>query len=157
MRLLTAKYIPESNILQSTIPKGSSYSWQSINRAATLLKPGYTVQVGQGDVSLWYERWLHNGRLCDRVPYVELHDMHLKIQDIHHDGLCHFEQLRTPIPLDTQLEIQSVFINHHSQDSLIWEHASNGTYSAKSSYSWLMQAMNTPLSRLLLLGLGFES
>lgn len=80
MRLLTAKYIPESNILQSTIPKGSSYSWQSINRAATLLKPGYIVQVGQGDVSLWYERWLHNGRLCDRVPYVELHDMHLKFK-----------------------------------------------------------------------------
>lgn len=85
------------------------------------------------------KKWLHRGRLCDLLPYIDTHDTHLKIADIYHNGVWHFERLYTQLPLDIKLDIQSVYLNYLSPNILIWNHAPNGTYSAKSAYVWLIR------------------
>lgn len=54
VRLLSNKYLQDTHILQVEVPSGCSYTWKSILMAANVLKPGYIVLVGQGDISLWY-------------------------------------------------------------------------------------------------------
>lgn len=142
VRLLSAKYLQDSHILQVDVPSGGSYTWKSILKAANLLKSGYIVWVGQGDVSLWYERWLHSGRLCNQVPFVDTHDIQLHVRELYqHRSWC-FNNLYTQLPLNLKHEIQSVFLNEHTSDMIIWEPTTSGTYSAKSAYCWLMQHTN---------------
>lgn len=94
--------------------------------------------MGRGNISLWYERWLHKGRLCDMVPYVHISDINLQISDLCVSGTWHFDHLNTILPLDVRLEMQSVFTHESSDDLLIWEPSSSGEYSTKSAYSWLI-------------------
>lgn len=138
VRVLTDKYLSNSHIFELHAVRGGSYTWHSIMKAAKALAPGYMVRVGRGNISLWYERWLHKGRICDRIPYVDLHDIQLKVSDLCQLGHWNFELLTTPVPMDIQSEIQSVFTNQNSEDVLIWEPASSGVYSTKNAYSWLL-------------------
>lgn len=98
VRVLTAKYLLDSHIFQPQVRAGVSYTWQSILKAATTLAMGFIYRVGRGNISLWYERWLHKGRLCDRVPFVDIQDTHLQIHDICKLGSWNFEQLATTPP-----------------------------------------------------------
>lgn len=105
VQMLSAKYLIDSHILSTSVPRGCSYTWRSIVQAAKILKPGLIVRVGQGDVSLWYEKWLHKGRICDRVAFVDMHDINLKIHDICHDGVWCFDTIYTHLSLEIKLEI----------------------------------------------------
>jgi len=40
------------------------------------------THIGRGDILVWFEKWLLNSRLCDRMPLVEHQDSHLHINDI---------------------------------------------------------------------------
>lgn len=138
MQLLSAKYLSDTHIFHNPINRGASYSWQSILKAVDFLKWGFINRVGRGNISLWYERWLHKGRLCDMVPYVHISDINLQISDLCVSDTWHFDHLNTILPLDVRLEMQSVFTHESSDDLLIWEPSSSGEYSTKSAYSWLI-------------------
>lgn len=108
MQLLSAKYLSDTHIFHNPINRGASYSWQSILKAVDFLKWGFINRVGRGNISLWYERWLHKGRLCDMVPYVHISDINLQISDLCVSDTWHFDHLNTILPLDVRLEMQSL-------------------------------------------------
>lgn len=99
VQVLTNKYLTDTHILNVGQHRGSTFIWTSIFKALQILKGGYRVRVGKGEVSLWYDLWLNNDYLCDLVPYVDIQDIHLQvIKDIHVNGVWYFDMLRTPIP-----------------------------------------------------------
>lgn len=144
--LLSDKYLRDSHFFIDNDYTGASYTWTSIVHAASLLKDGYIHRVGEGNISLWYERWLHKGRLCDSLPFVSIHDIHLKIKDICHDNTWDFSLLYTFLLMEAKLEMQSVFMEATSPDLLTWEPALNGTYSAKNAYRWLTHTAKESLA-----------
>jgi hypothetical protein len=138
VQLLSDKYLQNSHIFEECAYIGASYIWRSITKAAAILKSGFITRVGCGNVSLWYARWLHKGRLCDRLPFVHISDTTLQICDVVQSEIWNFNLLATQIPLDIRLEMQSVILNNASADLLIWEPAISDTYSAKSAYTWVL-------------------
>lgn len=48
----------------------SNYMWpRSKLKVADLLKDGFIWRVGCGDLSLWYDKWLVVGPLCEMIPF----------------------------------------------------------------------------------------
>lgn len=143
--MLSAKYLIDSHILQENNYRGASYSWKSIVKAVANLKQGFITRVGKGDIPIWYKKWLHKGKICDRIPFVDIQDINLKINDVCQYGKWNFDQLTTQLPIDIKLEMQSIFINTNYEDLLFWEPASSITYSTESAYFWLTQNHTPPL------------
>ena len=88
-------------------------------KAAAILNDGFITRVGCGNISLWYERWLHKGRLCDRLPFVHISDTNLQICDVVQSGIWNFNILATQIPVDIKLEMQSIILNNTYANLLI--------------------------------------
>ena len=42
--------------------------------------------MGDGDISIWYDRSLDHSRLCDLVSFVDIQDIHIQVHDIVHEG-----------------------------------------------------------------------
>lgn len=103
-----------------------------------MLKDGFINRVGKGCISLWYDKWLDRGCLCNHVPFVSIHDTQLLIKDVFYDGKWHFENLATQLPEDIKLETQSVFIDDNTEDILIWSASNSGDYSARSAFRWML-------------------
>lgn len=103
------------------------------------LRDGFIYRVGQGNISLWYEKWLHKGKPGGRVPFVDIHDTALQVKDIRIGDSWDFNLLYTSLPAEITEEIIGIFTNDNTQDLLIWETASDGQYSSKSAYAWLTQ------------------
>jgi hypothetical protein len=127
-----------SHILEANNYRGASYTWRSIAKAAVILTSGFTNRVGKGDISIWYDKWLHNGRICDRISSVDEEDTRLHIMDV-----CSYDTILTSFPpiflkrSKWRWQVYQVHIR-------IWEPFVSGTYSTKSAYSWLTLVYNPP-------------
>lgn len=71
---------------------------------------------------------------------MDIHDVDLKIRDIYYHYDRHFNDLYTPLPDNITQSISSMHFvfNEHIQDCFIWEGNLDGTYTAKTSYKWLL-------------------
>ena len=89
---------------------------------------------------MWYDKWLHEGRLCDILPFIHIEDTLLQVKDVYFDGKWHLEGLATVLPRDIMDKIKVVPIADDSslEDIVIWSHVSSGEYSTKSGYVWLL-------------------
>lgn len=76
VKLLTCKYLSNSHIFDEVEYKGASY--QDIFYSST----GFYYDVSKGDVSLWYDKWLREGTISSRIPFLKTHDIHTCITDI---------------------------------------------------------------------------
>ncbi|KAJ1377582.1 Ribonuclease H domain [Sesbania bispinosa] len=60
-----------------------SYVWNSILKARKDLLSGFTFKLGNGETSFWHDdNWLGSGRLCDHVPFVDIHDVDKKVKGV---------------------------------------------------------------------------
>uniref|UniRef100_A0A453D706 Reverse transcriptase zinc-binding domain-containing protein n=1 Tax=Aegilops tauschii subsp. strangulata TaxID=200361 RepID=A0A453D706_AEGTS len=58
-RVLRAKYFPDGDILNCSLKKGSSYTWQSLWSGIQTFKKGYIWRVGDGtQISIWDDPWV---------------------------------------------------------------------------------------------------
>lgn len=69
------------------------------------------------------------------MPFVDIHDIHMRVRDIFHDGEWHFEDLYTQLPPDIQLSMKGLFIEDNAEDMLIWGASNFGVYTAKCAHS----------------------
>ena len=51
-----------------------------------ILTMGYRYRVGGGNISIWYDFWLEDGKLCNMVPIVHIEDTQKLIKDVYFDG-----------------------------------------------------------------------
>ena len=57
--ILRAKYYPNGDLLNATLKKKASYTWQSIMGGVETLQLGYIWRIGNGHkVKIWYDAWL---------------------------------------------------------------------------------------------------
>ncbi|KAJ1405328.1 Reverse transcriptase zinc-binding domain [Sesbania bispinosa] len=74
-----------SNVLSVSNVAGS-FIWRSILKARNELHSGIRLQLGNGDVQFWYDPWINNEPLCRFVPFVDVHDITMRVRDVWIDG-----------------------------------------------------------------------
>ena len=81
------------------------------------------------------------GPLCYCVPYVNIYDINLKIQDIFYNNRWKFDSLYTNLSEEIRLQIiaTSIVKQVDVNDVLVWASESNGTYSASAGCKWIQQ------------------
>src|SRR4051812_30888438 len=58
-RVLRAKYFPNGDILNCTLKKGSSFTWQSLWVGVQAFKHGHIRRVGDGSkIDIWEDPWI---------------------------------------------------------------------------------------------------
>ncbi|KAK7256567.1 hypothetical protein RIF29_30021 [Crotalaria pallida] len=79
--------------------------WNAITKAKSMLSNGFTLKVGAGDVSFFYDKWMDNGPLCNKVPWVAIHDTELRVKVVFRNGAWNFDTVFTLLPSDLQNNI----------------------------------------------------
>src|SRR3990170_3865093 len=60
--ILRAKYFLDGDLMNASLEKGSSFTWQSIMAEVDSLKNGYIWRVGNGqNIDIWRDAWIPNG------------------------------------------------------------------------------------------------
>lgn len=140
VELVSQKYIRQQHFLQLT-KKAGSFTQNSILKAKAVLNEGFGFRLGNGDTSIWYVPWLDSKKLSAQVPFVDIHDIHLQIKDVINDGKWNLDKLYTSLPSDATDAIFNIspLLHHDVPDMFIWTNNSDGCYSAKEGYKWLLE------------------
>jgi hypothetical protein len=93
--LVTQKYLGTTSIFNVGPSSPSSYTWKSILKVATVLRDGFCIRIGRGNVSFWFDRWLDEGPLCDKVLFMDYQDVPLQVRDVVNDRSCDLSRVRT--------------------------------------------------------------
>ncbi|CAJ2643293.1 unnamed protein product [Trifolium pratense] len=143
--LLSKKYTSGPAILHTNGFPNASPTWSSIIRAKNILKDGFSWRAGSGSSSFWFSPWSSLGYLGTLVPYVDIHDLHLTVRDVLTFDSPHSRILYTQLPPSASVLINNFHIrfNDSIDDAFIWPSNKNGSYTAKSGYSWLMSQNNS--------------
>lgn len=67
-------------------------------KSLKLLEDGFRLKVGNGDTSFWFEPWLFKVPLSLLVPFVDVHDLEMRIWDVWVDGSWQLNSLYTHLP-----------------------------------------------------------
>ena len=131
IRLVLHKYMQNGSVVQFTTRKGASYTWQSLVKAFGELKDGF----------IWYDSWLESGSLCNRILYVHISDINLKVQDVWSGGNWDFSQLHTSLTEEIKWEILSFnpIANALGGVGWHWKEATSRIYTAVDGYMWLIK------------------
>ena len=84
--ILAHKYFGGHILDQFQVNNSCSYFWHGIVKAWNVLKDGFSWQLGPGNSSFWYDKWLPIRKLCDLVPFVHITDSDHTVRDIWSDG-----------------------------------------------------------------------
>ncbi|KAJ1441912.1 Reverse transcriptase zinc-binding domain [Sesbania bispinosa] len=134
------KYLQGKHILDVRKKRGS-YIWNSIMKARDELFHGFSFKLGDGASSFWFDNWSTGGALCEKVPFVNTHDLHIQVKDVWNGNNWLLNSLWTQIPevvLET-LQSKSPQLCEGVPDTFVWTTNLSGEYSARAGYSWLLQ------------------
>lgn len=86
------------------------------------MKNKFSPLLGEGGSSFWYENWLGTGKLCSRVPFLNISDSMLRLSDVWEGGRWKLESLYTILPNNIMNEIRVVRIpcTPAGRDTLRW-------------------------------------
>lgn len=140
VQVLSKKYNIRGNFLSGSKTTGSAI-WNSIRKAQNVLREGYSLCVGAGNISFWYEPWSKLGMLCNCVEFVAIHDIDVKVNNVVTESGINFQHLCTNIPATLKEEIRKLQININPRIlvAYIWKDSIKGVYTAKAGYTWLLE------------------
>jgi len=146
--LLSNKYISGPKILNATAHPKASSTWSSIIHAKYTLKEGYSWRAGSGSSSFWFCPWSSLGYIGLMVPYIDIHDLHLSVNDVLSSSGPHFQVLYSHLPPQASNFINNMNIrsNPSLEDAFIWALNKNGVYTTKSGYAWLLSHTSTVIN-----------
>jgi len=84
--LLRHKFVNDKFFLDMPTTLGATI-WNSIMKAKETLRNGFDYKLEDGSSSFWYAPWTKFGKLCEKVLYVDTHDVHLTIADVVQDDV----------------------------------------------------------------------
>jgi len=138
VQVLKHKYIKDEVFLNIN-KKPGSVTWNAIMKALLALREGFELRLGDGNSSFWYTNWAGTGKLAEKVFFVDIHDLHMRVRDVYVDGTWNFNLPYTNIPTDIKEYLQSIPMCLHPtvRDCYTWEGNLNGLYSTRDGYFWL--------------------
>lgn len=100
------------------------------------------MKIGIGESSFWYTSWVMKTPFCGQVPYVDIHDLNIRIKDVWDGNKWNLDVLYTPMPSEICNSIGQTrpWIDVDVSDVWIWKHSISGVYSVNDVYRWLMQS-----------------
>jgi ribonuclease HI len=141
-RVFKAKFFPHGSILDCPTTTRGSYAWQSILKVRDVILKGAVWRVGNGQsINIWDQRWLledHHRKIITPSPTILLH--------------CTVDQLITKpqmtwdhslidslfSPYDAEAIKQIPLSNQDHADKIIWPSNTNGEYTVRSGYRFLV-------------------
>ncbi|GAU43217.1 hypothetical protein TSUD_301040 [Trifolium subterraneum] len=123
---------------------GVSVIWNSLAKAMHILRDGITLKIGDGNSSFWYDSWVFKEKLSSVVPFVDIHDTALKINEVWNNGEWNLQHLYTNIPqyvADAIKSLQQCIVSD-LPDIWTWQNDNTGIYSTKDAYIWLLDPMH---------------
>ena len=140
-QVLIAKYLDIESIFLAKLRRNCSYVWQGILKTMEKLRSGFHFQLGSENMSIWYDHWFEQGKLCNLVDYMHISYTMLKVHNIWEEGRWEFSKLATIIPNTLKNQVSKLDIPSLStcSDCRIWKGNYAGTYPASSGYKWLSQ------------------
>lgn len=95
--------------------KLGSVAWNAIMKAQCALREGFEFRLGDSGFSFWFTNWLEVGKLAEKVLYVDIHDLDMRVKDVCSiKGNWNFNMLYTNIPTAICDRIKSVLISLNS-------------------------------------------
>ncbi|CAL1353594.1 unnamed protein product [Linum trigynum] len=133
--------------------QGSSFTWKSFAKAASLVKQGCAWNIHKGNkTKFWADIWIA------QVPLQELatgtipeEDRDAKVADfVDEEGRWKVEKFTNILPPEIQHQITAVAVDHMAaeDDTIFWQNTSDGKFSTKSAFCMLQHAPNHQDQRL---------
>uniref|UniRef100_A0A2N9HZK5 Reverse transcriptase domain-containing protein n=1 Tax=Fagus sylvatica TaxID=28930 RepID=A0A2N9HZK5_FAGSY len=141
-RVFKAKFFPHGSILDCPTTTRGSYAWQSILKARDVILKGAVWRVGNGQsINIWDQRWLlesHHRKIITPSPTILRHctvdQLIIKPQMTWDNSLI--DSLFSPY--DAEAIKQIPLSNHYHADKIIWPCNTNGEYTVRSGYRFLV-------------------
>ena len=145
-RVFKPKFFPNCSILDSGVNTRGSYAWRSLLQARKVVQSSGKWRVGDGSrIRIWGDNWLEGsptGKIVSPRHYfpedatvsclINKDQHEWKTQLIEHIFLPHEAASILGMPLSS----------HTCLDIVIWPHTTNGRYSVRSAYHFLMERAN---------------
>lgn len=138
VKVLTHKYFHADKLLTVT-RKSGSVTWNAIMKARFTLRDGFDFRLGDDNSSFWFVNWSGIGKLTEKVLYVDIHDLNLRVKDVFVNGAWNFNHIYTTLPasITDSLKILPICLNSRVTDGYTWKGNLHGIYSAEDGYYWL--------------------
>uniref|UniRef100_A0A2N9HCI6 Reverse transcriptase domain-containing protein n=1 Tax=Fagus sylvatica TaxID=28930 RepID=A0A2N9HCI6_FAGSY len=141
-RVFKAKFFPHGTILDCPSSTRGSYAWQSILKARDVISRGAVWRVGNGaSINIWDHRWLleeNHRKIITPAPNILLHctvnQLIVKPQMEWDHSLID----RLFFPHDAVAIKHTPLSNQEHPDTLTWPGNTNGEYSVRSGYRFLV-------------------
>ena len=135
--ILRAKYFPDGDLMNASLKKGSSFTWQSIMAGVDSLKKGYIWRVGNGqNIDIWRDAWIPNGA-NRKIITPRRGQLLTKVADlIDPINNCWDEDLvrQTLWPIDVQRVLTIPLPTYNMSDFIAWSFTKNGLFTVRSAY-----------------------
>lgn len=130
VKVITAKYIEEGTLFQANHKRGSP-TWNSLVKAFTCLKEGFSMKFGDGHTSFWHDVGLFQQPLCELVPMVDIHDLELRVCDVWAREKWDWDRLYTPIPPPIAQRLATIrpLLVEGIKDVWVWHGCTSGSTS----------------------------
>jgi hypothetical protein len=116
-----------------------SVTWNVIMKARFALRDGFEFRLGDESSSFWFVNWYGIGKLAEKVLYVDIHDLNLRVKDAFVNGAWNFNHLYTTLPLAVRdsLKMIPICLNSRVIVGYTLKGNLNGIHSAHDGYYWL--------------------
>lgn len=144
VEILFDRYVVGPKILQAQTRPSDSVTWSSIMSAKNILKDGFSWRAGSGSSSFCSCPWSSLGFIGSFSPYIDIHDIQLTVKDVFSTHNRHTDCLYPQLPSSISKAINNMNFKFNAslEDTFIWNHNTNDTYTTKSGYSWLISHLD---------------
>lgn len=70
-------------------------------------------------MSIWYDKWDQDGCVVGSVNHVNIQDVNLTLRDIFWNGIWHWNEVATIIPLGMRQKFNNIFLNENTSNVII--------------------------------------
>lgn len=117
--------------------KSRSITWNAIMKTLSVLKDGFEFRLGDGNSSFSFFNWSKVGKLANRVLYVDIHNLEMRVNNVYLDGNLNFNLLYTNIPpaVCERLKALLICLNSLVPNWLTWKENLDDIYTARGGYN----------------------
>jgi hypothetical protein len=136
-QVLRAKYYPDGDLINATLKKGSSYTWQSIMSGLKTFKRGCIWRPGTGNtIDIWSDHWIPSSP-TRKIVTSRGNCLLSRVEELidPNSGLWDETLIRDNFrAVDVERILRIPLPNFGQPDFIAWHASKNGCFSVKSAY-----------------------